>query len=1124
MSIQVALYHRTHYRYARKARLAPQVIRLRPAPHCRTNILSYSLRVSGGDHFRNWMQDPQGNYLARIVFPEPVPEFKVEVDLVAEMAVLNPFDFFLEDYAKEFPFIYEPSLREELEPFLGQPLGTGRKFAERLATIDRQPGSTIDFLVELNRQLQKEVHYLIRMEPGVQTPEETLAKESGSCRDSAWLLINLLRGLGLASRFASGYLIQLTADQESLDGPSGPPSDFTDLHAWAEVYLPGAGWIGLDPTSGLLAGEGHIPLACSPVPASASPITGMLEDVEAEFDFHMEIKRIYETPRVTKPYTEDAWAGLQSVGSKVDQDLESQDVRLTMGGEPTFVSIDDMDGPEWNVAAVGKDKRRLSGELLRRLWCRFAPGGFLHYGQGKWYPGESLPRWAYNCYWDPLGRSLWTRPDLLADPEKDYGIGSEEASRFLRKLAEVLEVGTRYIQPAYEDPWYFLWKEQKLPANVDPLDSRLRDPEERERLARVFDSGFDSPRGWVLPLQRWWQAKAQAPHWMSGPWFLRQKRLFLIPGDSPVGLRLPLESLPWMRPTNYPAVGISDPSAEALLPLADWESRFRHYLEAALRSDARPAAPEFGPRAQILADLPDPHREPEAGESASWVIRTALCVEPKEGRLYVFFPPVHSLDDFLDLLSAVEATACALNMPVCLEGEKPPVDGRLHHFSVTPDPGVIEVNIHPSRSWEELVAKTEGLYEEARLARLTTEKFMLDGRHTGTGGGNHFVLGAQTTLDSPFLRRPDLLRSLIAYWQAHPSLSYLFSGLFIGPTSQAPRIDEARNDALYEMEIAFREIEASGSSPAPWLVDRIFRNLLTDASGNTHRAEFCIDKLYSPDSLGGRRGLLELRSFEMPPHPRMSLAQQLLLRALVAWFWREPFSPRRLRRWHTALHDKFMLPHFVWEDFCEVLFDLRRAGYAFEERWFDPHFQFRFPLYGSVEYRSVKLELRHALEPWHVLGEEGFSGSTVRFVDSSVERLQLMVQGLDPERHLVCCNGRRVPLREVNKDASVAGVRFRAWQPPSCLHPTIASHAPLVFDLVDVWARQSVAGCTYYVAHPGGRNYEQYPVNGFEAESRRLARFEPFGHRPGTWDVLPEDRPHPEFPHTLDLRRLVEPL
>jgi uncharacterized protein (DUF2126 family)/transglutaminase-like putative cysteine protease len=1101
MAIHAALNHVTHYRYAKPAMLSPQTIRLRPAPHCKTKILSYSLTVTPGDHFINWQQDPYANYLARIVFPERVPEFRVETNLVAELSVYNPFDFFLEPTYELFgKRKFEGNVGEQLSIFLGG-ADTSKGFLDYRTTVDAKHERTIDFLVNLNAKLQNDIAYTIRLEPGIQTPVETLKLRTGSCRDSAWLLIHLLRSYGFAARFVSGYLIQLTPDEKALDGPSGTEKDFTDLHAWTEVYLPGAGWIGLDPTSGLLAGEGHIPLACAPDPQFASPISGLLEDVKTEFFFEMKVDRIREVPRISKPYSDEAWERLYAVGDAIDQRIASNDIRLTMGGEPTFISIDDMDGPEWNTAAVGPKKRELSEKLLRRLWLRYAKGGFLHYGQGKWYPGESLPRWAFACYWRKDGEPLWHDPALLADIEKDYGFTYKDAHRFAETLAKVLNVRVDSLMPAYEDTWYYMWKERRLPNNVDPIDNKIRDPEERDRLARIFEKDIDQPKGWVLPLQKMWQAKQV---WVSTPWELRQPRLFLLPGDSPVGLRLPLESLPWINSNSYPYVVGQDPFGPIDPDLVSSSAQLRNYQQRASHVVQEPGGPEEEiNRAQEPGTMP----------------RTALCVEARFGKVFVFIPPVSTLEDYLDLVTAIEATAATLGIPVLIEGEKPPSDHRINQFSVTPDPGVIEVNIQPAKSWRELVYLVSSLYEEARQCRLGTSKFMLDGRHTGTGGGNHIVMGAASPWDSPFLRRPDLLRSMVAYWHHHPSLSYLFSSLFIGPTSQSPRIDEARDDALYEMELAFREVENHKGSIPPWLTDRIFRNLLVDITGNTHRAEFCIDKLYNPDSASGRLGLLELRSFEMPPSARMSLAQSLLLRGLVTWFWERPYYPRRLQRWGTDLHDRMMLPFSIWEDFLDVLNDLQQGGFAFESEWFKAHLEFRFPFYGEFSYRDISVEVRQALEPWHVTGEEGVAGGTVRYVDSSLERLQVLTRGLNPDRYVLTCNRQRIPLRPTGRVGEyVAGVRFRAWQPPSALHPTIPVDVPLVIDLLDTWTMRAVAGCRYHVAHPGGRNYETFPINAYEAESRRLSRFEAFGHSPTPYSTIPPELPSLDFPNTLDLR------
>lgn len=1103
MGIHVALNHKTSYRYDRKVSLAPQIVRLRPAPHCRTPILSYALTVTPENHFINRQQDPFSNYLARLVFPEKTAELQVEVDLVAEMIIINPFDFFLEPDAETFPFSYESGIRTDLSPYLGKD-PAGKALSAYLSGIERRPRHIIDFLVDLNRKLSEDIRYLIRMEPNVQTCEQTLTLGSGSCRDSAWLLVNILRHLGLAARFVSGYLIQLAPDVKSLDGPSGPEADFTDLHAWTEVYLPGAGWVGLDPTSGLFAGEGHIPLACSPEPQSAAPITGALDPCEVDFRHDMSVRRIHEAPRSTRPYPEKVWEAIVNLGDRVDRELQRADVRLTMGGEPTFVSIDDMDGAQWNTEALGDDKRRLSETLLKALRAQWAPGGLLHYGQGKWYPGESLPRWALTCYWREDGRPLWQDERWIADTSEDYGCGVNEARRFMETLADCLGVSRRYIREGYEDIFYYLYKEQRLPVNVDPGDPKLKDPEERARLMQTFGRGLGTVTSYVLPLQY--------GSWKSGPWPFRGGHMFLLPGDSPAGLRLPLESLPWVSPGDFPFDHPLDPLAERP-PLPD------PYQDQKFLGGAPAGKIGEGIRTQP-GPIEDP--QPVTGESAAWVVRTALCVQPREGRLYVFMPPISVLEGYLELIAAIEATARQTGLPVVIEGYIPPHDPRLHSFRITPDPGVIEVNIQPMHSWREMITGVTTLYDTARNCRLATEKFMLDGRHTGTGGGNHIILGSASPADSPFLRRPDLLRSFITFWNHHPSLSFLFSGLFIGPTSQQPRIDEARHDSLYELEIAFAELDrqmaAYGTCP-PWLVDRLFRHLLVDVSGNTHRAEFCIDKLYSPDSAAGRLGLLEFRAFEMPPHARMSLAQQLLLRIFVAWFWKTPYH-HNLIRWGTRLHDRFMLPTPIGEDFADVLTSLNQAGFDVSMDFFHPHSEFRFPVLGKINCRGMEIELRQALEPWHVLGEEPGGGGTARYVDSSLERLQVKVSGMTEDRYLITCNRRRVPLHPTRvRGEFVGGIRYRAWQPSACLHPTIGVHTPLVVDLFDTWTGRALDGCTYHVGHPGGRNYEVFPVNAYEAEGRRHARFIPGNHTPGSAGDIPPVETNPDFPFTLDLRR-----
>lgn len=1096
MSIQVALHHLTAYTYERPIALSPQVIRLRPAPHCRTSILSYSQKITPQNHFINWQQDPFNNHLARVVFPEKTREFKIEIDLIADLAVINPFDFFLETEAEQFPFSYTPSLRKDLEPYLITP-EPGPFLKKFLDKIDRSPKHTVSFLVDINQQLKMDINYLIRMEPNIQTPENTLKLKSGSCRDSAWLLVEILRNLGLATRFVSGYLIQLKPDIKPVTGPAGAEEDFTDLHAWVEVYIPGAGWIGLDPTSGLLAGEGHIPLAASPQPQSAAPVTGFLEPVQVEFQHKMSVTRILETPRSTRPYPEETWQQIYNLGLQIDQKLDEHDVRLTMGGEPTFVAVNDMDGAEWNTAAVGPTKRNFASLLIKKLKNKWAPGGFLYYGQGKWYPGESLPRWAFSCYWRKDRNPLWKNPKWIGDESIDYGFGVNEARKFIETLTEILGLSPKYIKPAYEDIFYFLWKEQRIPVNVNPLESKLSDAEERTRLARVFEAGLGEITGFVLPLRY--------GSWKSSEWPLKSSQLFLVPGDSPAGLRLPLDSLPWISLQEYPQIIESDPMG--YFPPSFGSSTQQRKLYNPLK-----ASPKEEIQEQTL---------PDENISPSEIIRTALSVQPRDGKIFVFMPPMAASDHYFQLITAIENVCETTQMPVIIEGYLPPFDPNLEVLKITPDPGVLEVNIPPQKNWSQMVQTTTDLYEEARQCHLGSEKFMLDGRHTGTGGGNHIVLGGKTPADSPFLRRPDLLRSMVSYFINHPSLSYLFSGLFIGPTSQNPRIDEARQDSLYELEIAFHELDrlSTANTTTPlWLVDRLFRNLLVDITGNTHRAEFCIDKLFSPDSATGRLGLVEMRGFEMPPHAQMSLAQQLLLRALVAWFWEKPYR-QKLTHWGNSIHDKFMLPYFIQADLDDVLRDLNENGFSFSRAFFHPHFEFRYPLFGNTRFQNIELEIRQAMEPWNVLGEEPGAGGTVRNVDSSLERLQVKISGLQDSRYIATVNGRRLPLHATNTNGVfVAGVRYRAWQPPSCLHPTIGVHTPLIFDVIDTHNQRSIMGAVYHVGHPGGRNYKTFPVNENEAEGRRASRFSSTMHSPGKISAIPPEEINVLFPHTLDLR------
>lgn len=1155
MSIKVAVRHQMKYEYDRAVGLSPHIFRLRPAPHGRTPILSYSLKIKPENHFINWQQDPFGNMLARVVFPEKTTELKFDVEVIANMIVINPFDFFVEKYADDFPFTYDAQLKKELLPYF-EVTEKGPLLQQWVRSIDiSKKKPIIDFLVALNQQVWKQTQYTVRLEPGIQSCEQTLNLKSGSCRDSGWLLVQVLRHLGLAARFASGYLIQLKADVKALDGPSGTEKDFTDLHAWAEVFIPGAGWIGLDPTSGLFAGEGHIPLCCTPDPVSAAPVTGLTDVCEVTFSFANEVVRIHEDPRVTKPYTDEEWATIIGLGNKVDEELQLGDMRLTMGGEPTFVSIDDMEAKEWNTGADGPQKRKLGAELIQRLKKSFAPNGYIHKGQGKWYPGEPLPRWQYSAYWRNDGQPIWKNDSLLDLPTGQAGVNESpsrytvaDAEKLAHELTKFLNIPATHVHPAMEDAFYFLWEENKVPVNLDPYKANLNDPLERQKLAELLTKGLGNPVGYVIPLE-WnhWNNR-----WISCQWPFRNNHLVLIPGNSAIGLRLPLKSIAYLQETKTQRK-VERSTFEELPDLENFHSTAEKRYDKPIAEEDLPKEFYQPSLLEESEEEKDNHKKPQTTTSKHkkekpeevtpsfevYTIKTALCIEVREGKIYFFMPPLTYVEHYFDLLASIEAAAEKLNLKVVIEGYEPPYDNRVTKLSLSPDPGVLEVNIHPAKSWKEIVSNYDILFEQARLSRLSTEKFNLDGKHTGTGGGNHITIGGVKPADSPLLRRPDLLRSLITYWQHHPGLSYLFSSSFVGPTSQAPRVDEGRQEMLYELEIAFNQLPEQGEIPF-WMVDRIFRNLLIDITGNTHRAEFCIDKLYSPDSSTGRLGLLEFRGFDMPPNKHMCIVQLLLIRCLLAKFWKTPYK-HKLTRWGTDLYDKFMLPHYVEQDLAEVVTELQEAGYPFQLKWLETFFEFRFPLYGKIAVQDMELLLRMGIEPWHVLGEESSSSGTARFVDSSVERVEVKVKNFNRERYMIACNGVPVPLQStLTKGEYVAGVRYRAWTPPSALHPTLGKDVPLVFDVIDTWNHRAIGGCTYHVAHPGGRNYDTFPVNSYEAEGRRISRFWTQGHTQGTFTpsenfstvsryVEPTQVPKnfdppplivsPEYPRTLDLRQ-----
>jgi uncharacterized protein (DUF2126 family)/transglutaminase-like putative cysteine protease len=1130
--MRVRIQHRTHYEYGEPVGLGPHLVRLRPADHARADLLSYALHIAPEGETR-WQTDPWGNRVCRYLLPpeERTDHLTITVDASFDIRPLNPFDFFVDDRCEVVPFDYPEGFGDELAPFLQPPEDPSPELLAFVESVPFEDRRIVDYLVDLNQRVAQEVAYIIREEPGIQTATETLRIGRGSCRDSARLLTEALRIRGLAARFVSGYLVQLEDEGIIPDQAKGIDHDVVDLHAWCEVYVPGAGWVGLDGTSGLLCGEGHIPLAATVEPQLAAPLLGThtATDEPTRFSFEMDIERLGHEPRPRRPYEDATWEAMKEAGRSVDAALSGAGLTLTLGGEPTWTSREHPREPEWNTEALGPSKWWQGLRLAEQLRRRMGTGTLAMHRFGKQYPGESLPRWIMHLLWRHDGVPVWRDPELLdfAHDGRAHPGGPATpalASRFGLTLARRLGVAPEHLRPGYEDAWVMIMREMNLPPDVDPLEADLDDPEERRQLARALGQGLRTVVGYALPIMPWGQG------WVSSAWSFKRRHMFLVAGDSPMGLRLPLDRLGGV-PVDTVAVDttvVEQPIAfrPPPLPVPHPDRDTWQAMTAAERSAYLADLERDGG-----GDAPEPEPEEGAGEgvtpspypAVSGVdpfggVRTAICFEPRDGVLHVFLPPMPDSEAFLRLVTAVEDTASELQQRVRIEGYAPPRDPRIGACVVSPDPGVLEVNIPPVRGVDGYVELMEKLHDAANHSGLTMEKYQLDGRETGSGGGNHITLGGPTVVESPFITRPDLLAGVLRYVQHHPSLSYLFTGLFVGPTSQAPRIDEARHESILELELALRQLDDITAPPPPWFTDRLLRNLLVDLTGNTHRSEISMDKLYAPGALHGRQGILEFRAFEMPPHHRMAVAQALFARALVARVAAEPYRGD-LVRWGTELHDKFLLPHFLWNDFRFVLEDFRRVGLPLEDAFYEPFLEHRFPVAGVLEIDELRLEVRAAADPWPVLGEELTGATLSRYVDSSMERVQVKVDGLTKGRHAVLVNGIQVPLRSTGTAGQgVAGVRFRAWQPPHCLQPHIGIHHPLRFEIVDRWGKRSLGGCRYHVWHPEGRAYDDPPLTLFEANARRIQRFSRDFH--SAYPVTPiEAEPAGEQPYTLDLRR-----
>ncbi len=1097
--MRLLVQHQSTWAYPSPAALGPHLIRLRPANHTKADIETYGLTITPGGDIR-WQQDPYGNYVGRLTYPAgtQVEALQVGVEFTCDIKPVNPFDFFVDDRCKDAPFEYPVELKPDLAPFLdrNEPSVAGGMWLEEFLDTLPRDGDTVQLIVKLNEAVNKITKYVIREEAGIWTPEQTLAAGRGSCRDSAVLLIAALRSRGLAARFVSGYLIQLT-DEGMIPGEKkGVSNDVVDLHAWAEVFIPGGGWIGLDATSGLLCGEGHIPLACTASPPSAAPVEGTSDTPADSVSFTMHIERLEHEPRPTRPYEEDVWDAMLDAGDRADAALRAAGLTMTMGGEPTFNGRDYPDAPEWNGEALGPHKTRVGRRFAAGLVAKLAPGGIVMERVGKHYPGESLPRWALDIIGRTDGAPIWHGKTLV----ETKGATPHHAARFASALAKRLDLSD-YVVPAFEDPWRALQDEANLPAHLDPRVAALHDPEERRRLARLLDRGLGTEAGFVLPLTRF------GGEWLSDRWQFRRGNLYLIPGDGPMGLRLPLKSL---------GGGYVAAPAEAVTAEPDPRRKDVIAHEAAQREKMSSMLQRL--IASRRSGEPMSLLQAQGVDGLGAAIGTALCVEERDGAVRVFFPPLETADDFLALLAVVDETAQHLSMSVALEGYPPVSSPDLTKFCVTPDPGVLEVALPPVSSVREHAELVQTVFDVALHAGLHSEKYLLDGRMAGSGGGNHITFGGPEALQSPFLQRPDLLASLLTFLQHHPSLSYMFSGLFVGPTSEAPRIDEARHDALYEMEIALERAHDRAQPTPPWLTDMLFRHLLVDVAGNTHRAEVSIDKLYDPGTPYGRQGIVEMRAFEMPPHPRMITAQALLLRSLLASFADAPYKAP-LVRWGQTLHDRYLLPTYLWRDFEDVLQFLDDRGFALPSDAYRPFVELRCPVVGTLDAGDVTLEVRNAIEPWMVLGEETTPSGTSRYVDSSMERIEVRLSGAIPERHVVLVNGHQLPLRSSGTAGErVGGVRFRAWAPPHSLHAHLGIHHPITLDIIDLWAKRSLGACAYHVWHPEGRSFDSPPLTRFEASARRAQRFT--RAEPLRAPVAPRAASaHDDVPYTLDLRR-----